>query len=147
MTKTDDQLDPKALGILRRELSSSTPVSADLAMSVSEMAFADYATFAPVTTATLPTAFSFGTELNTHLDVYGTAMMGKGKNIGDPWFASPLTKSGTATFDGTFTTMQKGEDAVALGERYFWGVEQVHAADGNGVVWTGQSMVMPITWH
>jgi hypothetical protein len=139
---TDDALDPVALGILRRQLSSPAAVSGDVAMSTVEMAFGDYAAMAPKTTATLPTTFSFGTELPTHLDVYG-----KGKKIGDPWYASPVTSSGTATFDGTFNTTHATDTTVVTGSRYLWGVEQIHPKDANNVVWTGQSMVFPITWH
>jgi hypothetical protein len=139
---TDDALDPVALGILRRQLSSAVAVSADVAMSTVEMAFGDYATMAPKTTATLPTTFSFGTEMPTHLDVYG-----KGKKIGDPWYASPLTSAGSATFDGTFNTTHAVDKTVVLGSRYLWGIEQIHPKDAHAVVWTAQSMVFPITWH
>jgi hypothetical protein len=139
----DDALDPDSLGILRRQLSSAVDVSADIAMSTVEMAFGDYATMAPKTTATLPTTFTFGKELPAHLDVYG-----KGHRIGDPWYAStPVTSAGTGTFDGTFNTKQAVDKVVVLGSRYMWGVEQIHPKDANNVVWTAQSMVFPITWH
>jgi carboxypeptidase family protein len=144
----DEAIDPKTHPTLRRQISSAVAIStADVAMSVAEMAFHDYAAMKPTPTATLPTTFAFGTELPAHLDVYGTANAGKGKEVGDPWFASAAVKTGTASFDGTFTTKQALETAAALGERYFWGVEQVHPADANGVVWLGQSLVFPITWN
>jgi hypothetical protein len=80
------------------------------------------------------------------LEVYGTAMAGKGNEIGDPWFSSTPGTTGTGSFDGTFTTRQANETAVALGERYFWGIEQ-GVAKVNGIGWTRQSMVFPITWN
>jgi hypothetical protein len=73
-------------------------------------------------------------------------MAGKGNEIAAPWFSSTPVTTGTASFDGTFTTKQAAETAVALGERYFWGVEQAVPKTG-GVGWTRQSMVVPITWH
>ena len=146
--KTDAQLAPASLNVVRRLISSSFPLAADTALPAAEVEFADYSTFAPVTTATLPTSFAFGSTggLQTRLEVYGTAMAGKGSEIGDPWFSSPPTTTGAATFDGTFTTKQANEAAVALGERYFWGVEQAVPKAGR-VSWIRQSMVMPITWH
>jgi hypothetical protein len=152
-SKTDAQLAPVALGIVRRSISTSFALTADQTVPAAEVAFADYARFAPVTTAppptaTAPTAFTFGATgaLATHLDVYGTAMAGKGNEIGDPWFNSPATTTGTASFDGTFNTQQKGEPAVVTGERYFWGVEQTVAKVG-GIGWTRQSLVFPLTWQ
>ena len=127
-------------------------LAADVTVPVAEIAFADYATFAPATTTlpttAAPTTFTFGTTggMATRLDVYGTANAGKGNEIGDPWFASTPTATGTASFDGTFTTQQKLEPAVVTGERYFWGVEQTVPKAG-GVGWTRQSLVFPLTWQ
>lgn len=152
-SKTDAQLAPAALGVVRRSISTSFTLTADMTLPAAEVAFADYAKFAPVTTApppttTAPTAFTFGTTggMATRLDVYGTAMAGKGTEIGDPWFASTPTTTGAASFDGTFNTKQAGETAVATGERYFWGVEQTVPKVG-GVGWTRQSLVFPLTWQ
>ncbi len=152
-SRTDAQLAPAALGIVRRSISTPFALTADTTLPAAEVAFADYAKFAPVTTAppptaTAPTAFAFGTTggLATRLDVYGTAMAGKGNEIGDPWFASAPTATGAASFDGTFNTQQKGEPAVVTGERYFWGVEQAVPKVG-GVGWTRQSLVFPLTWQ
>ncbi|HEX3481345.1 MAG TPA: carboxypeptidase regulatory-like domain-containing protein [Kofleriaceae bacterium] len=151
-SKTDAQLTPAALGIVRRSISTPFPLTADMTVPAAEVAFADYAKFAPVTTApppsaTAPTAFTFGTTggMATRLDVYGTAMAGKGNQIGDPWFASTPTATGAASFDGTFNTKQAAETAVATGERYFWGVEQT-VPKASGVGWTRQSLVFPLTW-
>ncbi len=146
---TDADLDPVTLNILKREISSSFVVSADVTLSAAEQAFAGYANFAPVTTGgTLPTTFSFSNHKNTttHFDVYGTAHAGAGDNIGDPWYNAAGT-GGSASFDGTFNTQKAMETAVATGERYFWGIEETHKADDNGLVWTGQTLVFPITWQ
>jgi hypothetical protein len=146
--KTDAQLAPASLDVVRRSISSAFAVSADVTVPAAEVAFADYAKFAPLTTAALPTAFTFGTTgaMPTRLEVYGTAMAGKGNEIGDPWFSSPPTTAGTASVDGTFNTKQAGELTAATGERYFWGTEQAVAKVG-GIGWTRQSMVFPITWN
>jgi hypothetical protein len=146
---TDADLDPTTLNILKREISSSFVVSADTALSAAEQAFAGYANFAPVTTGgSLPTAFTFSNHKNvtTKFDVYGTAHVGASDNIGDPWYNAAGT-GGSASFDGTFNTQKAMETAVATGERYFWGIEEAHKADANGLVWTGQTLVFPITWQ
>ena len=146
--RTDAQLAPATLGVVRRLISTPFALGADMTLAASEVAFADYAAFAPLTTATLPTTFTFGSTgaMATRLEVYGTAMAGKGNEIGDPWFSSAPVTSGTSSFDGTFTTKQAAEPVVVPGERYFWGVEQAVPKTG-GVGWTRQSMVVPITWN
>ena len=149
-SKTDQQLVPTTLNIARRNLSSPFEVAADVTVSAAEMAFHDYASFAPITTGTtLPTTFSFGNSaaLSTKLTVYGTGNAGANTEIGDPWFTSPATATGSAVFSGTFPVGFATETAVATGERYFWGVEQAYPADSAGVVWTNQSLVDPVTWH
>lgn len=148
-SKTDAQLTPDTLGMVRRTISTSFAVAGDVAVSDAEMAFHDYASFAPRATGKLPQAFTFGTAGGpaTKLDIYGTAKKGVGPEIGDPWFASPATQTGTATFDGTFNTSKANETTAALGERYFWGVERKSATDAHGLSWTAQSLVMPITWN
>jgi len=139
--KTDAQLDPKKLAIYRRNLSSSFDVSADVAISDSQMAFHDYAKFAPVTDqATLPTTFTYS-KIKARLQVYAPKA-----EIGDPWFNGGTDATGTAQFDGTFNTNKAKQDAVVPGMGYFWGIEVPLAADSNGVVWTSQSLVFPITW-
>lgn len=148
-TMTDAQVAPTT--VLRREISTPFPLAGDVAVSSAEVAFHDYAAFAPQPTATLPmpTTFTFGNSahLATHLAVYGTGMAGKGSEIGDPWFTAPVTTSTSASFSGTFPPGKATEPAVVAGERYFWGVEQTHPADAAGLVWTGQSMVVPLTWN
>ncbi len=149
LDETDVQRDPPTtLAALRRDISSSFPISsATVTVPNAEVAFHAYPSFAPTVTAALPTAFTFTVGATaTHLDVYGTANDGGAPNIGDPWFTSPMTTAGTATFDGGFNTAQATEKSVALGERYFWGVEEDIATDA-GVNWTAQSMVFDITWH
>ena len=147
LSETDEQRDPKTLAALRRDISSSFPIaSGAVTIPSAEVAFHGYGQFAPIDSGTLPTSFSFTTNAGTRLDVYGTAMDGGAPNIGDPWFASTPTASGTTSFDGGFNTPQATETNVALGERYFWGVEEDITTDA-GVSWTAQSMVFDITWH
>jgi len=142
---TDAQLAPGALGVLRRQLSSGFTFStADLAMTTVEMAFGNYAAFAPTPSAAMPmpTTFTFGATAATRLDVYGT-----GNEIGDPWYAGTATTTGSASFDGNFNTGKQATPSVMAGTKYMWGIEQTHPKDANNIVWTGQSMVFPITWN
>jgi carboxypeptidase family protein len=146
--KTDAQLAPVTLPTVRRTISSSFAVAADVAVSDAEVAFHDYAKFAPRTTAKLPATFAFGTAAQpAHLEVYGTARQGVGNEIGDPWFSGPATQTGSAVFDGTFNTTKASETTAAIGERYFWGIERKSAADTSGLSWTAQSLVVPITFQ
>ncbi len=149
LSETDAQRDPTTLAALRRNISTAFPiVSGTVTVPNAEVAFHTYASFAPVGDAgSLPTAFAFDTSgVPARLDVYGTGMDGGSPEIGDPWYASPFTKNGTATFDGGFNTQQANQTSVALGERYFWGVEENVATDA-GVSWTAQSMVFDVKWH
>jgi len=148
LNENDDQRNPTALAALRRDISSSFPIATSaVVIPNAEMAFHDYAAFNPVSgMSTLPTSFAFGADAPAHVDVYGTAMDGGAAVIGDPWFTSPLSGAKTATFDGGFNTQQANQTSVALGERYFWGIEENIATDA-GVTWTAQSMVFDITWH
>ncbi len=139
---TDAQLSPTAANILRRALSAGLALSADQALVGFDMAFTGYASFSPTVSAALPTSFVLGTTTSTHLDVYGGT-----NEIGDPWYVSPATTTGSASFDGTFNTMKATTPAVVAGTRYFWGVEQPRPKGSDGVTWTAQSMVFPITWH
>lgn len=147
--KTDGQLAPDALTEVRRSLSSSFAVAADVTLSNTEVAFHDYAVFAPRATATLPTTFAFGTGggVAAHLEIYGTRNHGAGAEIGDPWYSGPATQTGSATFTGTFNTTKADEPTAVVGERYFWGIERRSVVDSAGLSWTAQSMVYPITWH
>jgi hypothetical protein len=141
--KNDSQLDPVALGTLRRDISASFPVAdADVAVGSAEMAFASYAAFTPTGTGTLPTTFSFGTTASSRLDVYGGTT-----EIGDPWYNGTATTTGGATFDGTFNTTKAGTTTVTLGTKYYWGLEQARLAVGTGPAWTAQTMVFAITWN
>ena len=147
LSETDVQRDPVALAALRRDISSSFALaSSAVVIPSAEVAFHGYGSFAPIDSGTLPTTFSFTKNAPTRLDVYGTGMDGGAPTIGDPWFSSSPTQSGSATFDGGFNTAQANEKSVVLGERYFWGVEENIATDA-GVNWTAQSMVFDITWH
>ena len=138
--KNDSQLDPTKLNIYRRNITSSFVVSADTAVSAAEMAFPDYAKFAPSPTATLPTTFTFSTT-SSRLEVYGT-----GNEIGDPWLNEPLTTTGTFVWtDGKFNTKKAKTTNVVDGTQYFWGIEQPQPAVG-GVVWTSQTLAFPVTW-
>ncbi len=139
--KTDAQLDPKTLKIMRRDISSSIAVTADLAFSDAMMAEPKYNQFSPITTApALPTTFSFPTGA-AKLTLYGT-----GARIGDPWFSSTVTDTGSMPFDGTFNTDKAKTAAVVLGTQYWWGIEQTTPGTGGGAAWTQQSMVFPIQW-
>jgi hypothetical protein len=141
-SKKDSQLDPDTLGIARRNISTSFPVAAaDVAVGSSEVAFANYTTFLPRTTATLPTTFTFPTGISAKLDVYGYAT-----EIGDPWYAAPTAvTTGTVSWDGTFNTPKANQTAVDNTHTYYWGVE-VMTPVLSGVKWTIQSLVFPISW-
>jgi hypothetical protein len=141
LAKTDAQMVPSAVNLLRRNLTGHFDASANVAVSDAEMAFADYALFAPTPTATLPTQFTFSSGSNTHLEVYGI-----GNEIGDPWFNSATTQTGHFTFDGTFNTPKAKTQAAVMGMKYMWGIEQPKAADLSGITWTGQTLAFPITW-
>ena len=144
LSATDATRDPIALQALRRAISSSFPVTADITVDGPELGFHDYAAFAPRDAGALPTHFTFGTDggASERLTVYG----GTSSEIGDPWYASGPVTNGSADFDGGFNTKQAGLPGVKLGDRYFWGTETATRVDG-GVGWTGQTMVFPITWR
>ncbi|MEO7730754.1 MAG: carboxypeptidase regulatory-like domain-containing protein [Kofleriaceae bacterium] len=149
-SRTDAQLAPDTLGVIRRSISSTVPVTANVTFSDTEVAFHDYARFAPLTSATTPpTKFTFGANTSpaARLEIYGTGRAGVSPEIGDPWFAGAETTTGSSMFDGTFHSTKTTETAVAPGERYFWGVERRLAPDAAGLVWTAQSMVFPVTWN
>jgi hypothetical protein len=148
LTESDAQRDPKTLAALRRDISSSFAIAAGtMNVPSAEIAFHTYAAFSPIDAGTLPTSFTWDSNgVPSRLDVYGTGMDGGAPSIGDPWYAGPLGTSNAATFDGGFNTAQANQQNVALGERYFWGIEENVATDA-GVTWTAQSMVFDITWH
>jgi len=141
-SKKDSMLDPPTLATVRRSLTTSFALAAaDVTVPTTDVAFTQYAAFAPKTTATLPTTFTFSTGAPTKLDVYGFAL-----EIGDPWFAlTPAVTTGTASFDGTFNTLQKGQDAVDNTHTFMWGVETTPVTT-SAIKWTAQSMVFPIAW-
>ncbi len=147
LSENDAARNAVALGALRRAISASFPVSADVTVDTLDVGFHAYAAFAPTGTAKspLPTTFTFEPGGGTRLDIYGTAMDGGAAEIGDPWFASAVVSDGGASFDGSFDTKKATDTTVHAGKRYFWGTERVSQADG-GVAWTAQSMVFPITW-
>ncbi|HTR56214.1 MAG TPA: hypothetical protein VMJ10_36320 [Kofleriaceae bacterium] len=140
--KSDSQIDPSKAKVLRRMLTASYALSADVSAPAVEMAF-DYSAFAPTTGSggALPTTFTFGKGTSTKLEVYGS-----GNEIGDPWYSSDATTSGSAQFQGTFNTPQKGSDAVVDGTQYSWGVEIAEPGASETFKLTGQSLVYPVTW-
>jgi hypothetical protein len=150
-SQTDEQRDPPTnLGAMLRLIGASFPVASSVvAMPSGDVSFTGYASFSPSGSSTLPTTFSFKGVGSTpsRLEVYGTANDGGAPNIGDPWFTSPTVTTGTAMFDGGFNTNQATETSAALGERYFWGVEQTLGSPDAGPTWTAQTMVFDITWH
>jgi hypothetical protein len=141
-SKTDKQLQPKTLDQMRRDISSAFPVAAAVAVPDAEMSYMTYNTFAPLTSGTLPTTFTFPASVATHLDIYGD-----GNEIGDPWFNSAVTSTGSMTFDGTFNTAKAMDPKVVAGTQYWWGLELPHPpSQSGGIGWTQQTMVFPITW-
>jgi hypothetical protein len=141
LSKKDSQLDPDTLGIIRRDISSSFAVAADVTVPAAEVAFTGYASFAPRATGTLPTTFTFPSGPPTKLDVYGF-----GNEIGDPWFASTTTiTTGTTSFDGAFNTQKATQPNVDATHTFMWGIETTGPSLG-GVRWTTQSLVFPIMW-
>ena len=95
----------------------------------------------PRTTATLPATFTFPTGISAKFNVYGYPT-----TIGDPWYAAPnAVTTGTVTWDGTFNTSKKKQDAVDNTHTYYWGVE-VTTPIVSGVKWTIQSMVFPVAF-
>jgi hypothetical protein len=145
LSSTDVTRDPISLQALRRAISSTFLLAADVTVSDPEVAFHEYAAFAPRDAGTLPTHFVFagdGGGVSERLTVYG----GTANEIGDPWYASGVVTGGAADFDGGFDTKQAGLPSVKIGDRYFWGTETSVKVDG-GVSWTGQTMVFPITWR
>ena len=146
LAENDTERSPLAEGALLRTISSSFPVHADVTVDVPDMAYHAYPSFQPQSgTATLPTTFQYTVRSSpARLSVYG------GPNrIGDPFFASPFADAGTYDYDGAFNTAQAPPDAagVALGTKYFWGLEERAAGGAAGPTWTNQTMVFPITWH
>ncbi len=147
----DSQIDPAKTDTVRRTISSAFAVAAAEQVSNADVTPPDYSTFAPSGSASpLPTTFTFPAVASTRLDVYGP-----GNEIGDPWYSGSATASGSASFDGTFNTMQKGSDDVDPSDMYSWGVEWAQTdlltgsgSDGsdNGAKWTAQSLVYPVSW-
>jgi len=123
LNQTDAQRDPPTtLAALLRDISSAFPIATGtMTVPDAEIAFHAYPTFSPTGSATLPTTFVFNgvaSSTPTHLDIYGTGMDGGAPNIGDPWYSSPTTMTGGASFDGGFNTAQATQKSVNLGERY-----------------------------
>ena len=146
LNETDLERSPAALNALRRAISSTIPLTtSDVTISAPDLAFHDYAAFAPTGNGgALPTQFTFKPGAGTRLDVYGSGSDGGVTEIGDPWFSSGPTNDGGALFVGTFNTKQAEQDAAVPGRRYMWGTEE--PADA-GIPWTKQTMVYPIVWQ
>jgi hypothetical protein len=152
LAETDLQRDPVQLAALRRAISNAIPLaSSDVTVVAPDLGFHSYAQFAPtVDGGALPTQFSFESDAETRLTIYGGPGDGGVVDIGDPWYASPPTTGGAAPFAGTFDTAQRMQDAAVPGTRYMWGTEETFGADGGAdasTAWTKQTMVFPITWH
>jgi hypothetical protein len=147
----DSQIDPNKVDAVRRTISSAFAVAATTQVSDADVTPPDYTKFAPSGSASpLPTTFTFPAVAATHLEVYGP-----GSEINDPWYSGSATATGSASFDGTFNTMQAGSDAVDTTDTYSWGVEWAQTdlvtgsgSDGsdNGAKWTAQSLVYPVSW-
>ena len=137
---TDAQLVPTSENILRRDISSAFDVAAAQAVPTVDMAYAGYATFAPAGSAAqqLPQTFTFPSGTSAKLDVYGGAT-----EIGDPLYSGAATTTGSAMFKGTFSG--SGAGSAVANTKYWWGLELPVAAQ-NGVTFTQQTMVLPITW-
>jgi hypothetical protein len=146
LSETDLQRDPANLSALRRAISGAFSLrSADLTVTAPDLAFHAYGQFAPAGDGgSLPTVFSFEDGAPTRLDVYGGPGDGGIGEIGDPWYSSAPTLDGGTTFDGSFNTKQATQTAVVSGTRYLWGTEEPFDAS---VMWTKQTMVLPISWH
>jgi hypothetical protein len=149
LSKNDAQRDPPALAALLRVVSSSVPISGDLAVSPVEVAYHDYDKNLPVGAATLPTTFQITVipgYKQARASVYGSAQANF-KSIGDPWFSSDYGATTAVAFDGAFDTKKASEVKVKNGEKYFWGTwQRGPAAPPGGVQWEGESMVLPIVW-
>jgi hypothetical protein len=145
----DSQIDPETADTVRRDISTAFAVGSgsDFMVSAADVTPPDYTVFEPRGSATLPTTFAFPAVAGTKLDVYGS-----GNEIGDPWFTSAATGSGSASFDGTFNTMQATQTTVNPADTYRWGIEYPGGAAlqvGSGadaVKWTAQSLTYPIAW-
>jgi hypothetical protein len=148
----DSQIDPETADTVRRDISNPFMVGSgsDFVVSTADVSPPDYSVFEPRGSSTLPTTFTFPAVAGTKLDVYGS-----GNEIGDPWFSSAMTGSGSASFDGTFNTMQATETMVNPAETYRWGIEypggaalEVGSGGGSGatVKWTAQSLTYSIAW-
>jgi 5-hydroxyisourate hydrolase-like protein (transthyretin family) len=146
LTESDAARSPAALAALRRAISASFALGADTTLDTPDVAFHAYATFSPAGAAgPLPTSFTFAPAAGTRLAIYGTGMDGGAAEIGDPWYTSAIVSDGGVAFDGAFDTKKATDVRVVPGKRYFWGTERETTVDG-GLAWTGQSMVLPITW-
>jgi hypothetical protein len=142
----DSQVDPKTADVVRRTISGAFDLEASVALTNADVTPPDYAMFAPTGSNTLPTTFTFPAIATTRLDVYGP-----GAEIGDPWFTSTATGSGSAAFDGTFNTAQAGSSSVDPSDDYSWGTEWAQTGSGgtgsgSAVKWTAQSLVYPVSW-
>jgi hypothetical protein len=147
---TDVQRDPLTLKAMRRALAPAFPVASAVAVGPVEMQYPDYAALAPTGTvaAAPPTTFAISVIAGAtaaSVEVYGTPK-GAGQTVGDPWYASTPGTATSVMFNGTFTTAQATEPMVVAGEAYFWGTEQRLTKSVGTMVWTGQSMVLPIKW-
>ncbi len=144
LKQTDAMRQPATLLTVRRDLSSSFKVDADLTLDPAEVAFHDYDKMTPNagTPQALPIALSF--TLPMGLTSVRAAIYGEGNNIGDPWWDTPYGTQLTSIFDGKFTTMMATETMASSGKEYWWGVWADGPKGAAGVVWTQQSMVLPL---
>jgi hypothetical protein len=147
LSETDEQRDPFSLQALRRALSSPLPVAQGTTLQPAEVAYHDYDKLAPVGDAAVAVPTTFTYTVLPGATAAQIALYGPGKTIGDPWYTSPDSLATSAVFDGGFNTPKAMADAEAPGTPYWWGTMDQGASSDAGVVWTGESMVLPIVFE
>ena len=145
LSMTDaERTDPAALAAVRRTISSSVSVAADVQVNAAEVSFSTYTAMTPRGPSTLPTTFTFAVPdgAKAHAEVYGP-----GAEIGDPWWSAPVSTATSDVFDGGFNTGRAPDGGLKASTKYAWGVENLYAKPAGGTVsWTAQSMVLPVAW-
>ncbi len=141
---TDAARTPLITPYVRRGLSSAFKVQADVALDPAELSFHDYAKMSPADgkPSALPITFSFtlpGGAVLVRASMYAPSMLAS-----DPWWDTPYGTTTTASFDGTFNTNKASEPMATAGKGYWWGVWANSAPGAAGVVWTRQSMILPV---
>ena len=144
ISQTDSERHPLTLLAVRRSISAARPISASEAFPAVDVAFHDYDMMSPTDGGeALPTTFHYTVIAGAH-EAYA-AVYGSGGEIGDPWFATKASTSVTAVFDGGFNTAQALAKQVEAGVPYSWGTwQEADPTPDGGVIWTGESMVLPV---